>query len=92
MTLKSKAEAQTAAEQARIKRQNEGQTAFSMAPADRADADAALKLMRPHGRTLREAAAFFLRHLAIVKRELSVADLVAELLRARKATARPLPT
>ena len=91
LTLKSKAEAQTAAEQARTKRQNEGQGAFSMAPADRADADAALKLLRPHGRTLREAAAFFLKHLAIVKRELSVADLVAELLKSKEGDGASAP-
>ena len=78
--FKTKIEATTAADQARVKRQNEGNGVFALEPADRADAVAALTLLRPHGRTLREAAAFFLKHLAIVKRELTVADLVAELL------------
>ncbi len=85
LTHKSKSEAQTIAEQARIKRQNEGQGAFSMDSADRADAEAALKLLRPHGRTLREAAAFLLQHMAIVKRELTVSDLLAELLASKKS-------
>ena len=89
--FKTKVEAQTAAEQAKIKRQNEGQGAFSMAPADRADAEAALKLLRPHGRTLREAAAFFLKHLAIVKRELSVADLVSELVKSKEVDGASVP-
>jgi integrase/recombinase XerD len=83
LTLKTKAEAVTAAEQARVKRQNEGQSAFAMAPADRADAEAALTMLRPHGRTLREAAAFMLKHLAVVRREMSVAELSAELLETR---------
>ncbi len=56
-----------------------------MAPADRADAEAALKLLRPHGRTLRESAAFLLKHMEIVKRELTVADLLGELLASKKA-------
>ena len=83
--FKTRVEATTAADQARIKRQNEGNGAFAMPPADRADAEAALALLRPHGRTLREAAAFFIKHLAIVKRELTVADLVAELLVSKKS-------
>ncbi len=89
--FKTKIEATTAAEQARIKRQNEGQGAFSMAPADRVDADVALKLLRPHGRTLREAAAFFLKHLAIVKRELSVSDLADELLKSKEGDGASAP-
>ncbi len=85
LTFKRQVEAHTAADQARIKRQNEGNGAFSMPPADRADAEAALVMLRPHGRTLREAAAFFIKHLAIVKRELTVADLVAEMLVSKKS-------
>jgi integrase/recombinase XerD len=80
VTLKTKAEAMTAAEQARVKRQNEGQSAFDMPADERADAKAALAMLRPHGRTLREAAAFMLKHLAIVRQEIGIAELTAELL------------
>ena len=79
-TFKSKIEAQTAVEQAKVKRQNEGQGAFSMYQPTVPMPRKPWKLLRPHSRTLRESAAFFLKHLAIVKRELSVADLVTELL------------
>lgn len=83
--FKTRVEAATAAEQARIKRQNEGHGAFAMPSGERADAEAALALLKPHGRTLREAVTFFLKHLSVVRREMVVSELVAELL-ASKAT------
>ncbi len=84
LTFKSKTEAQTAAEQARIKRQNEGQSAFAMSAAMRADAEDAMALLRPHGRTLREAAAFMVKHLPVIKAELPIDEVVSELLKEKE--------
>ena len=80
----TRTEADTAAEQARIRRRNEGNSAFAMLPSDRADAETALALLRPHGRTLREAAAFLLKHLVIVREELTVTGLIDELVENKK--------
>ncbi len=56
-----------------------------MATADHADTEAALAKLRPHRRTLHDAADFLLKHMEIVKRELTVADLLDELLVNKKS-------
>lgn len=80
LTFKTRAEAETAAEQARVKRVNEGQSAFAMLASDRADAEAALAALRPHKRTLREAVAFYIKHLPVIRAEKPIGEIVEELL------------
>jgi integrase len=79
--FKAKGEADTKADQLRIQRRNEGTSALTMPAADRIDAESALAILAPHGRTLREAAEFFVRHLKIVDNAKTVPELVADLLR-----------
>lgn len=79
-TFPTKTEAETFAHLQRVKRQNEGDSAFALPAADRIDAETALGILKPHGRTLREAAEFFLKHIHVVTREMTVEELVAELL------------
>ncbi len=76
----TKTEAQTVAEQARIKRRNEGLSAFSMSASDRTDAENALEILRRHGITLKSAADFSLRHLSTITTPKLVGDVVDELL------------
>jgi integrase len=78
-TFSSKTDAETYAQMQRVKRNNEGASAFAMSPADRIDAEKALALVRPLGRTLREATEFFVRHLSVVKEAKTVRELVDEL-------------
>jgi len=76
----TKIEAETYALQQRIKRNNEGSMAFAMEPADRIDAENALALVKPMGKTLREAAEFFVKHQKIVSEKRTVLELVMELI------------
>jgi integrase len=80
----TKIEAESFAAKQRIKRGNEGNSAFAMPSADRNDAEAALELLKPHGRTLREAADFFLKHLRIVETEKKVPAVIGELLMSKE--------
>jgi integrase len=77
-------EAETFAQQQRVKRQNEGSDAFAMNPAERIDAENALKLLRPLGRSLMEAVLFYQNHLPATEGGKSVADVVAALLGAKE--------
>jgi hypothetical protein len=61
--FKTKAQADTKADQLRTQRKNEGVSALSLSAADRIDAEAAPSLLAPHRRSLREAAEFFIKHL-----------------------------
>ena len=83
-TFAEKSEAETFAKQQRIRRRNEGSSAFALKAADRIDAERALQLLKPHGRTLREAADFFVKHLPVIKSEITVAALVEEILPAKE--------
>jgi len=78
-TFGTKDEADTFAQQQKAKRGNEGASAFALAATDRVDAEKALEVLRPHGRTLREAAEFFVKHLRIVQSPKTVSELVSEL-------------
>lgn len=80
----TKVEAQTVAEQARIKRRNEGLGAFSMSASDRVDAENALEILRRHGISLKSAADFSLRHLSTITTPMLVGDVVEEYLRKMK--------
>jgi integrase len=77
--FQTKAQAETKADQLRTLRRNEGASALSLSAADRIDAEAALSLLAPHHRSLREAAEFFVKHLGIVQSVKTVSELVGEL-------------
>lgn len=64
--FKTKDEAETFAEQARIKRQNEGLAAFSLPAAVRVEALKASELLQPFGVALAQAAAEYSRALAVL--------------------------
>ncbi len=59
-TFKTKVEAETFAELARVKKQNEGTAAFGMSESLRLDATRASALLAPHRVNLVEAAQYFL--------------------------------
>lgn len=84
MSFKTKAEAQAVADQARIKRRNEGLSAFSFSQADRVDAENALAVLRRHGISLKSAADFAALHSKAVTTDTSVTDLVEDLLSKKK--------
>ena len=84
LSFSTKAAAQTAAEQARIKRRNEGDSAFQISASDRIDAENALKILRKHGVTLKQAADFSIRHLSTIVNPKPIAEVVKELLRKHK--------
>jgi hypothetical protein len=77
--FRTKAQAETEADQLRALRRDAGASALSLSAADRIDAEAALSLLTPHHRTLREAAEFFIKHLGIVESAKKVSELVDEL-------------
>jgi integrase len=77
---KTMGEAETKAALLRVKRENEGTDSFGMPAAARHDAEAALALLAPHGKSLREAAQFLLANIELIKESKQVKDVVAELL------------
>ncbi len=68
------------AEQARIKRRNEGESAFLISAGDRIDAENALRVLRKHGVTLKQAADFAIRHLSTIVNAKPIGEVVEELL------------
>src|SRR5260370_32576451 len=68
----------------RIKKENEGGSAFGLPAVKRIDAEAALKLLEPHGATLKSAAEFYLRNLDVIRQSKLVPDVVRELLEAKE--------
>lgn len=80
----TKAEAQTLGEQLRIKRRNEGQSAFEMPAHERIDAAAALSLLRPHNLNLQTAAEFALKHLVTLRRDVALGELLTEVLASKE--------
>jgi hypothetical protein len=83
-SFKTEAEANGKAELLRIQRRNEGDAAFLFSAADRIDAQAALELLRPHGASLRDAAAFYLRNVATISTAKTVEEAMPELLVAKE--------
>jgi hypothetical protein len=83
-SFKTKAEAEGKAELLRIQRKNEGASVLDFAAADRIDAQAALELLRPHGATLRAAAAFYVRNVTTISAAKTPAEVVTELLEAKE--------
>jgi integrase len=81
---KTKAEAETKAALMRVKRENEGDSAFGMSATDRLDAENALAILRPFSLTLVQAARFVADNLDVIKSTKIVSDVVAELLRVKE--------
>ena len=77
---KTMEEAKTKAALCRVTRENEGASAFGMLSSTRRDAEAAFALLQPYGKTLIEAAEFYLANLDVVTSTKTVAEVVAELL------------
>ena len=84
LTFKTKAEAQTAAEQARIKRRNEGRSAFALTERERVEAQTCIELLKPFGKTLRDATEYMLPHLRARQRSCSIEHLMKEVIEAKK--------
>ena len=82
-SYKTKGEAEGQAELMRIKRLNQGEEAFSMLSRDRADAEAGLEMLRPHGVTIRQAAQFYLDNVDVIQNAKTYSQTLAELLRAK---------
>ena len=79
-------EAEAFAQAQRIKRKNEGDSAFDFSAALRIDATAAVEVLRPfNGVTLRESAQFYARHHLIANGAKTVREVVDELLESKKA-------
>jgi site-specific recombinase XerD len=79
-SFKTKAEAEGKAELLRVQRKNEGTSVLDFTAADRIDAQAALKLLGPHGMTLRDAANFCLRNVATIAKAKTLDQVIPELL------------
>jgi integrase len=83
-SYKTKAEAEGQAALMRIKRLNQGEDAFTMAARDRADAEAGLEMLKPHGVTIRQAAQFYLDNVDVIQNAKTYSQTLAELLRAKE--------
>ena len=81
---KTKKAAEGEAAKIRIKKENEGGSAFGLSAIKRIDAEAALKLLEPHGATLKSAAEFYLRNLDVIRQSKLIPDVVRELLEAKE--------
>ena len=79
--FKTKAEADTKAAQLRAARTNEGVSSVIMPSVLRAEAEAAIAILAPHGVTLKEAAEFFAKHHKVATRDMTVDELLGELLK-----------
>src|ERR1700737_3553291 len=82
--FKTKAAADTKADQFRVARANEGVSAFGLAREDRADAEAALAVLKPHGATLKAAAEFYVANIETVTEGKTPSEVASELLRIKE--------
>jgi integrase len=73
------------AEQRRIERKNDGDSAFKFPAAARIDAAAAMKLIAPYRISLRECANFYVRHAATATGDKTIQQIVDELLAVKKS-------
>jgi hypothetical protein len=83
--FQTKDEAVGWAEQQRIKRKNEGSSAFEFSADLRIDAVAAMELIAPFGISLRECADFYVRHAATATGDKTIQQVVDELLAVKKS-------
>ncbi len=83
--FKEKAEAETKAEQLRTERRNTGLAAFSLSNAQRAEAADCLEQLRPFGKSLKDAVAYYLPHVRSLNQTVSFRVLIDELVASKKA-------
>lgn len=79
-TFKTKTEAETFAEIARTKKQNEGTAAFGMSESVRLDASRAAALLAPHNVNLVEAAKYFIDHVVAFRNAPTLQKIVDQLI------------
>ena len=83
--FKTKAEADTKAEQVRVARKNEGVASFSIPEKLRIEAIEAAKLLEPYGHSLLDAVKFYLPHLEAKAQTVLWNPFTVEFLAAKKA-------
>jgi integrase len=83
--FKDKTEAETFLCLAEVQRENYGTAALSISDALRVEAVECSELLQPYGKTLREAARFYVAHLKAITGSRKVSEMVADLLAARAA-------
>jgi integrase len=83
--FRSREEAKTFMQLSKIQLLNHGVAALSIPDCLRVEALEVSELLRPYGKTLRDAAAFYLPHLKACARTATVATLVTELIEAKTA-------
>jgi hypothetical protein len=81
----TKQEAEGEQQRQRIKRANEGNSAFEFPANMRIDAEAAMKLIAPYGISLRECASFYVRHAVTATGDKTIQQIVDELLVVKNA-------
>jgi hypothetical protein len=81
----TKAEAEGEQQRQRIKRTNEGNSAFQFPADKRIDATAAMELLAPYGVSLRECASFYVRHAATAAGDKTIQQAIDELLAVKNA-------
>jgi integrase len=85
--FKDKGEAGTFMRLAEVQQENCGTAALSISDALRVEAIECSELLKPYGKTLRDAARFYVAHLKAITGSRKVSEVVADLLRARTADA-----
>src|SRR5215469_11545386 len=83
--FKDRVEAQTFLQLAEVQQENYGTAALSITDALRVEAIECSELLQPYGRTLRDAAKFYVAHLKAITGSRKVSEIVADLLAARTA-------
>ena len=84
-TFKDRAAAQTFFELSKVQQQNFGTAALSIPEALRVQAVECAEILRPFGKTLRDAVRFYTAHLSAISSSKTVREVIAELLAAREA-------
>jgi len=83
--FKDKGEAETLLRLAEVQQENYGTAALSISDALRVEAIECSELLQPYGKTLRDAARFYVAHLKAITGSRKVSEVVADLLTARSA-------
>jgi integrase len=90
--FKTKVDADTKAAQFRVARRNEGHAAFSIPEELRLEASKCAELLRPFGKTLTDAVAYYLPYLQNLTRPKPLPDLVKEAANEKRADGLERPT
>ncbi len=80
----SRSEAETKAEQLRIEKKNVGLAAFALTDSERAQAAECIELLRPFGKSLRDAVDYYLPHLKSINRSITFERLGQEVVEAKR--------